>query len=225
MNSDSMPSSRNGGTARNNLTALTGLGTAQTIFTMNADNGTPVNAFVSVPLGTEIYGANSPLDPNANNTFSANVGGMMTDYRNMRGVPYFTSATFSGRPFNIQMSGLATTSASSNNITITLAQNTTAVLASANNLIAATAVATSILAAGSYSWMVQATCIWDSVGQVLNGIVQAVVGNASAGVHTQAAFNNISVTTLAGLLFIGSVTFAAGAANTVTPVEFSISQI
>jgi len=220
MNTDSFVA-RQTGTGRNNMLSQTGLGTAETIFTMGTDTGS-ANAFVKIPSGTEVFGSNNPLDPNASAaSLSGNVG-RPTPYRGSR--PYFNTTSFDGRAFEILITGKYTTSAAAGGTghTIKLYQNTTAALG--GNVLLTLTSSTSE-AADNWNFMARATLLWDSTSGKLGGIVSGYIGET---VKTPAIVGTgpiTGLTSISNLLFVASVTFASGAANVITPVEFSISQI
>lgn len=209
---------------RNNLLPLTALGTVETIFTMAADTAsTGVNAFVQVPLATDIRGSQAPIDANSNQAvLLGNLGRPGQDYRGAR--PYFNSNSLNGRPLVLQSSGYFTTSAvdSATGHAFNLYQATAAngsQLTTKSTVFQGLSSAT--LAAGNYNYLLIATLIWDSVSQSLTGFAEGVVG----GTYTsRTAITGITVTTPTNLFFFPSVKFNTGAANTVTPEEFNISQ-
>jgi hypothetical protein len=220
MNSDTLASIQTGTGKRSQLLPLTALGTAETIFTMGTDTGS-ANAFVSVPLQTGVVGSSNPLDPNGNASILG--GGLGRQWGAVPGTgrPYYNSSSFDCRPFLVTLSGRFTTSAvdSATGHAINLYQNTSAALG--GNLLFS-GITSATLAAGNYSFFLQATLIWDSVSQTLSGESFSVVGG---GASARGAIAPISVTSPGNLLFVASTKFNTGAANTITPVEFSISQI
>jgi len=218
MNTDSFAALQTG-TGRNNLLSQTGLGTAETIFTVGTDTGT-ANAFVSIPSGSGVIGSANPLDPNAS---AASLGGNVGRpdvYRGMR--PYFNSSSFDGRAFQINLSGRYTTSAAATSAghVIKIYQNSSAALGG-NALITLTSSTTE--AAGNWNFQAQATLVWDSVSQKLAGTASGYIGETVKALAVVGPVTGL--TSIASLLFVASVTFATGAANVITPVEFSISQI
>jgi hypothetical protein len=217
MNSDTFSRIQNG-TKRNNLLALTGLGTAETIFTMGTDTGS-ANAFVSAPLQTAIVGAASPLDPNANPAVTGgNLGRPGSGYRGS--APYFNSSSFDCIPFVVSLSGRFTSSTvdATTAHAITLYQNTTAAL---GGHAVVSGLSSVTLAAGNYSFLLQALLLWDSVSGTVTGESLYNV----AGTYARGVIAPFAVASPAALLFVASAKFNTGAANTITPVEFSISQL
>lgn len=219
MNSDSFSSLvYNGTTQRGTLQGLTSLGTTESIFQMATDTGT-ANAYVSVPLQSGVVGSKNPLDINANPAVLSGNAGRPGGYRGA--APYFTTASFDCHPFVVSLAGRFTSSAvdSTTGHAFNLYQNTSAALGG-NLIIGATSSAT--LAAGNYPFFIQATLMWDSVSHLLVGETVGVVAGQYTG---RTAITPISVTSLANLIFVGSSKFNTGAANTVTPLEFTLSQI
>lgn len=223
MNSDSFGVA-SGGSGRSQITPLTGLGTTETLFTVQTDTGTTPLSLL-VPQQSALVGSNSPLDPNSNSAVSlGNLGRPGQDYRGSR--PYFTAAYFDGRPFTVQFSGKFTTSAIDSvtghaiNIYQTAAANG-AQLSTKSTVFSAPSSAT--LAAGNYSFLINCTLIYDSVSQTLTGEGWSIVG----GQYTARSIIGpiASVTSVANLFFFPSVKFNTGAANTITPIEFSLSMI
>jgi len=223
MNSDSFAALQGGASAssRNLLVPLTGLATAETIFTMGSDAGSGVNAFIQIPQQSAIVGSNAPLDPNANSSFTIDQLGAGGDYRLLRGRPYFNSGSFDGRAFRVRVTGRLLTSAAANTVTVKLYQNTTAALGG-TALISAASASLGNAVAGNF--LVEAGLIWDSASQKLFGEAYGIVaGNYTA--RTTVSAGGISVTTPANLLFVASITFSTGAANTCTPIEFGAEQV
>jgi hypothetical protein len=216
MNSDTFARIQ-AGTKRNNLLALTGLGTAETIFTMGTDTGS-ANAFVSAPLQTGVVGASSPLDPNANPAVTGgNLGRPGIGYRGA--APYFNSGSFDCVPFVVSLSGRFTSSTvAAAAHSIKLYQNTTAAL---GGHAVVSGISGATLAAGNYSFLLQAILLWDSVSGTVTGESLYNV----AGTYARGVIAPFAVASPAALLFVASATFNSGATNTITPVEFSISQL
>ncbi len=226
MNSDSFRAFQ-GGTGRNQLAALTGLSTTETIFTVNTDSGTAVGAAFQIPTGSEKVGSSSPLDPNANPAFSSNNYGASVDFRNMRGAPYFNSGSFSGRGFRLRASGLFT-----NGTTLTggtayqfnICENSSVATASENILTPGLTATT--VAAGSYNFLLEATLIWDATSGFLAGESFYIVsGPAATTTYARAAINPISIATLSSVYFFCTTKFSNGTTNTVTPTEFSMESL
>lgn len=207
-----------GGTKRNNLLVQTGLATAATILTMGTDAGTSVNAFINIPNQTTTQGAISPMGPNVNQALLD--GGFTVSTNPALPQPPFNTSSFDGRPFRVRVTGGAVAGSSSNTITVAILQNTSAVLA-AGNTIASFAAGGAALAAGNYNFDLNATCIWDSVSQKL----VAIPGGAVAGTVVTNTATTATGVALPGTFLVASITFAAGAANTVTPIEFSIEMV
>lgn len=207
-----------GGTKRNNLLAVTGIATAATILTMGTDAGSSVNAFMQIPTQTNVVGNFGPLGPNINQSLTD--AGFTIGQSPVMPSPPFNSGSFDGRPFRVRVSGGAVAGSASNTITIAILQNTSAVLAGANT-IASFAAGGAALAAANYNFQLDATCIWDSVSQKL----VAVPGGVVAGTVVTNTATTATGVALPGTFLVASITFAAGAANTVTPVEFSIELV
>lgn len=208
-----------GGTKRNNLLAITAIGTAQTIFTMGTDSGsTTTAAFLQIPTQTAIQGTISPFGPNVNQALLD--AGFSAPTNNALPQPPFNSSSFDGRPFRVRVSGGAVAGSASNTITVAILQNTTAVLAGGNT-VASMAAGGAGLGAANYNFNLDAYCIWDSTSQKL----QCTPGGMVAGTVVTTTATTATGVTLPGTFFVAAITFAAGAANTVTPVEFSIEMV
>src|SRR5271155_3297107 len=111
---------------RNQLATQTALGTGQTLFTMGADSGTNVTAFMPFPGAASIYGASNPVDPNANaSVLLDNTGGKTGSARGATR-PYYNTASFDGRAFTIRLQGRFTTTTSPTTLTFQVYQNTIA---------------------------------------------------------------------------------------------------
>ncbi|MCU1301722.1 MAG: hypothetical protein JWQ87_2006 [Candidatus Sulfotelmatobacter sp.] len=219
MNSDTFAGLQ-GGTGRNALIAVTGVGTTETLVVMGTDTAsTNATAVVGVPSQAAIIGNSAPLDPNVNPALLKDQYGRAGNYIGQVR-PYFTSGSFDARGFRLRFVAKFTSSAAAggtahafnlywgNSIT-------------ANNKIAA-GLSTTALAGGNYAVIVEATCLWESVGQVLVGEYWAITG--ANYVSRTGLTNSASPTTYTALSFCASYKFNSGAANTVTPIEFSIEQ-
>jgi hypothetical protein len=223
---------------RGNFAPITGIASAaETVFQVVTDSGTNVPYSVSLPLQTSVVGSSSPLDINENPAvLSGNLGRPGQDYRGAR--PYFSSSSFDGHPFTLQLQGRFTlahvcTAAP----TITLYQNTAAQAAIGTNtalLSGANVIATipgyASAAAGSSNFLVQSTLCWDSTTGYLGGESWGVVNGANSTNTIYTARGGlatpISIAAYSDLVFFATFKFtSAGYTGTVTPTEFSISAI
>jgi hypothetical protein len=217
MNSDTFAGLQ-GGTGRNALLAASTLGTTETLLLMGTDGGS-ATAVIGVPSQTAIVGNSSPLDPNVNAALQKDQGGRAGNYIGQTR-PYFTSGSFDGRGFRLRLMGKFVTSAAAGGAAHAFNIYWGSTVTAANKI--AAGLTGTALAAGNYNFVVEVTCLWDSVSQVLVGEYWANSGGNY--VSRTGLTNSASPTTYTALTFSASFKFNSGAANSITPVEFSIEQ-
>jgi hypothetical protein len=223
---------------RNNFASTTAIASAaETVFQVVTDSGTNVPYWTQLPLQTAVVGSNAPLDINANQAaIGGNLGRPGSGYRGER--PYFSSSSFDGHPFVIQLQGSCSVAhVCTAAPTITLYQNTAAQAAVGTNaglLSGAHTIAVipgyASAAAGTLGFFAQATMFWDSTSTYLNGEYWGVVNGANSTntIYTSRAAlaTPLAVTAYSDLVFFATYKFtSAGYTGTVTPTEFSISAI
>lgn len=231
MNANTLVSFVNG-TNRNQIPALTLASTTATAFSVNTDTGTTVAA-LAVPTGSSPVGSRNPQDSNANASIISQSG---REYGNPLGTnrPFYTTASFDGKPFKVRLVGTGTAAANAGNtLTLSLYQGTSATLASDHVVAATAAVATA--SAASLNFVVEATLLWDSTLQSLAGSYNYVVnfngtlatGALPVATTAQASLltTPVAVTTAAGLSFLPAVTWGNAVGGTIQITEFSIEQV
>jgi len=214
-----------GGTGRNNIIEQTGntAGTA-TAFQVQTDSGTPVTAVLSIPYGSSVQGASSPLDPNANSAITAFDYGRQYGRPNGTNAPWYSSTSFDfSRPFKVRITGVATSNAASTELTIGIYLGTS----TSGTLIASLpSGTTSIAAAEPITFSLETEVIWSAATGTLVGIhtglmclnttaITPVVGTANTSGAAAAASN---------LQFVAAATWAT-ASGSVSVTEFSIEQV
>lgn len=186
-------------------------------------NGQP--AVVSVPTGTEILGAQAPLDPNANQAISRESGRAAAWFGENR--PFFNSSSFNNQPFCLRaigyVSGGGTTLTS-----ISASINIYANLTQATTVTSGTKIANVAITGGvggtAANWMIELPMLWDSTSQVLDGQQFGFVGS----LLTLAGAKITSVTSVAltSLSFGITWTFATtSTSNTIGLVELSLEKV
>jgi hypothetical protein len=223
---------------RNNFASITGIASAaETVFQVVTDSGTNLPFWTQLPLQTGVVGSNNSLDVNANAAvLTGNMGRPGSDYRGSR--PYFSSSSFDGHPFVIQLQGSCSVAhVCTAAPTITLYQTTAAQAAIGTNaalLSGANAIAVipgyASAAAGTLGFFAQATMFWDSTSTYLNGEYWGIVNGANS---TNTIYTNraaiatpLAVTAYTNLVFFATYKFtSAGYTGTVTPTEFSLSAV
>ena len=223
---------------RNNFAPITGIASAtETVFQVVTDSGTNVPYWTQLPLQTANVGASTPLDINENPAvLSGNLGRPGQDYRGAR--PYFSSSSFDGHPFIIQLQGsFSVAHVCTAAPTITLYQNTAAQAAIGTNaalLSGANVIATipgyASAVAGTYNFLTQSTLCWDSTSTYLGGESWGVVNgsNSTNTIYTARAglATPISVASYTNLVFFATFKFTSATyTGTITPTEFSISAL
>ncbi len=144
------------------------------------------------------------------------------------------NSDFDGHAFKVRVAGKVFTGAASTLTAslyqvpaATIAAGTVSTLANDQSIIAGSASAS---ITGAANFLVEATLIWDSVSQSLNGFITAYsVAGANVGTIATATTARTVPYTVAGgvngLSFIPAFAFSAGnAANTVTVTEFVIDR-
>ena len=221
---------------RNNFAPITGIASAtETVFQVVTDSGTNVPYWTQIPLQTSVIGSNNSLDVNVNSSIlTGNLGRPGADYRGAR--PYFSSSSFDGHPFSIQIAGsFSVAHVCTAAPTITLYQNTAAQAAIGTNaalLSGANAIAVipgyASAAAGTYNFLVQSNLIWDSTSTYLGGESWGVVNGANSTNTIYTARGGLatplSIASYTNLVFFATFKFTSATyTGTVTPTEFSIS--
>jgi hypothetical protein len=223
---------------RNNFASVTGIASAaETVLQVVTDSGTNVPYWASLPLQTAVVGASTPLDMNENPAvLTGNLGRPGQDYRGAR--PYFSSSSFDGHPFIIQIQGSCSVAhVCTAAPTITLYQNTAAQAAIGTNaalLSGANVIATipgyASAAAGTLGFFMQSTCFWDSTSTYLNAESWGVVSGANATntIYTSrgSLATPLAVTSYSNLVFFATYKFTSATyTGSVSPTEFSISAL
>lgn len=214
---------------RNQLAALSALGTGATLLTMGSDSGSNVTAFLPFPGATGIYGSSNPVDANANaSVLLDNTGGKSGSVRGASR-PYYNTASFDARAFRIRLQGRFLTSAASNTLTATFYQNTIAngPVTGSGNIIGTVAVGGAAIGnAVTSSFIFEVTGLWDSVSAKMYG---AEIWGSAAGFYGTRAIGQATpfavAAPLSNSLMFATMTFAAGAANTLTPIEFAFEDV
>lgn len=194
-------------------------------------------AIVSVPLGTEIFGSFTPTDPNQN---AAVLGGSMgrPGPGGRSQAPYFNSGSFDGRPFTVSASFKFTVVSAAGGASVwtpKLWLGTNSTPGSNSAILAATGISVPASHTANGSATIQATLIWDSVSQCVNGeawaIVQAFDTTASGAITSvytsRTNMTTITAQALSNLSFLTSIVIATTAptSSSTTLTELAISQI
>lgn len=201
--------------------AFTTTTTTETAFLLG--NSTP--AVVSLPTGTEIMGAQTPLSPNANASQTGdNVASWLSECR-----PFFNTGSFDNRPFKLRASGIIVGGLT----TLTLVSasiNIYAALTQATTVTSGTKIANVAITGGvggaSANWMLELTMQWDSVSQILagsrSGFVSSLLTSGSVGTNLTA----VTSLALTSINFGFTYVFATSStANKVGLVELSLEQV
>jgi hypothetical protein len=212
---------------RNQLAALSALGTGATLLTMGSDSGSNVTAFMPFPGATGIFGASNPVDANANAAVLLdNTGGKSGSARGASR-PYYNTSSFDGRGFRLRVMGRFLSSAAANGLTVSFYQNTIAngPVTGSGHIIGTVSTANTIGNAVSGSFLFEVTGMWDSVSALMYG---AEVWGAAGGLYATRVVGSTTFAVAAPIsnsLMFATMTFATGAANTLTPIEFSFEDV
>lgn len=123
-------------------------------------------------------------------------------------------AAYDGFAFKLRLVGKVTTGASCN-ITVAIQQGNNTTVTSGNNVAASSAVAVNTTSA---NFLLEATCLWDSVSQKISGYQTGAVNNSL--VTVAALTNAVSITTQANLTFVPVITASATTGCTIAITEF-----
>lgn len=207
--------------------------TTETTFSYANTTG-PV--IVGIPQQSDIRGATTPLDPNANPAVLSSNLGRPGGYRGP--APFYSTTSFDGRPFQIRacVKATVTTGASAGGATLSikLYQGTSATVGSDTLLFAPTGINVAASSTGvTLSFYINVDLMWDAGTQKIFGIGSSVCGTSAAStmVITSPAIlgtvNGIAATSPAALTFIPSAVFTVNAptSSTITLQEFGLHQI
>ena len=124
-----------------------------------------------------------------------------------------------GFAFKVRLVGRVTTTGSTN-ITVAIAQGNTTTYASGNVIATSSATATNTTSA---NFQLEATCLWDSTLQKLNGYQIGAFNNTL--ISAAALTNQVSVTTQSALQFVIAVTSSGASTATFYISEFVIDTV
>ena len=209
---------------RNQLATITALGTGETLLTMGSDSGSNVTAFLPFPGATGIYGSSNTVDPNANAAVLLDNTGGKTGSSRGASRPYFNTLSFDGRAFRIRIQGRFVTSAGSNTVTFNVYQNTIAngPVTGSGHKIGSVAIGGAAVGAINGNFIVEVMGEWDSISGNMQGAEQ---WGAAGGFYAARAVGQATpfavAAPLSNSLMFATVTFGAGAANAITPLEFA----
>jgi hypothetical protein len=207
-----------GGTGRNQIPVITVTTASETNIPIVTDSGVNGVAVLTVPQQGAVVGANTPISPNANPSI---IGFGSQAYGPIEGsqAPFYNSGSFDGRPFRIRLAGSVTSAtAASQTILFTLYLGTT----KAGTALKATTAFAGVAAAGTYPFYLDATVLWDSVSQTVNGYIGSDIGNTLVA---NAAFTQATAVTLANLNFNFSFTTAQAGSVSVAVKDYSLDLI
>ena len=210
MNSDSFRVLRNDyptGHPYQLQTAAYNITGTETVFLLQ--NGTPAVLFM--PLQTDILGSSTPMDPSAGAALSADVLGGESDFRGLRGRPYFHSGSFDGRGFRIRVTGNASVvqGGTATNVILTLYMGTSATVGS-DTAINATTTSGNVIALSSTitgPFIAEWTLLWDSTQQKITGESWIQYCGGTTGYGGRAGFASVAQAAYSGLNFVVSQKF------------------
>ena len=224
-NTNSVAGSAQSGSLRNQFPTQTVATTVETPLVITTDAGT-TTAFLVVPTGGSIYGAQAKLDVNAN---PAITGRSVREY----GLPsgetndQFSSASWDGHPFRVRLAGIGNAGANAaQSLIVNLYQGTSATLAS-DKKIATTGAAFAAVAGGAFNFLVEATLLWDATSGILSGSYTSNIafGTTSQFTTTTVVPNVVTSVTASGLSFLASLALGNAASSTITVREFVVDKV
>lgn len=212
------------GTGRNKFAPQTIAASGITALTVGTDTGTAV-AQLSLPLASAVVGSSNPLSINANPAIlSPALGAALQGAGTNR--PYFNSDSFSGRQVKVRITGDATNVTAAQIVSINLycQAGTTPVT---GNLIASTASAATIAAAGTFSFALEATVMWDGATLTVTGTQTSVQTVVATPVLTGPALltNALTAVPLASVSFIAAAALTNATSVTIQVREFTLELV
>ena len=156
------------GTTRNQFSTLALASTTETIFQISTDSGTPVNYFLVVPTGGQIYGAVTGLDVNGNAAVTDR-GNYMTGVPSGESNDQFNSSSWDGRPFKLRVSGKGNAGANAAQTVQVLMYNGSSATLGSDTAIATTGAGLAAVAGGAFNFSVEFSGLWDATSQILSG--------------------------------------------------------
>ena len=218
-NTNSIAGFSGSGTTRNTFPSQVIATTVETALLINTDTST-TTAFVVVPTGGQILGAQTKLDVNANAAITTR-GGREYGLPSGESNDQFSSASWDGRPFKVRIAGVGTAGHNgAQTLIFNLYQGTSATLGS-DKAIATTGAAFAIAQSTvdvAFNFMIEATLLWDPTSGVLSGAYTAnIAGGTTSQIKTPTVVTNVVASvTASGLSFLASVTLGNAASSTVT---------
>jgi len=219
------------GGLRNQFSAQTVASTTETILQVNTDSGTPVNYYLTLPSGGQVYGAQTGLDYNGNPAI-IDRSSYITGLPNGESNDQFNSSSWDGHVFKVRVVGIGNAGANAaQNVTINLYQGTSATLGS-DHILGTTGATFATVAGGPFNFYVEATLLWDATSQILSGSFTSEISFGSVsqftaptaiGVSGSAA--PITSVTAANLSFLASIKLGNAASSTVALREFVIDRV
>lgn len=227
-NTNSIAGFSGSGTARNTFPTQTVATTVETALLVNTDTST-TTAFVVVPTGGQVLGAQTKLDVNSNAAIVTRSGreyGLPSGESNDQ----FSSSSWDGRPFKVRVAGVGKAGHNgAQTLLFNLYQGTSTTLSS-DKIIGTTGAAYAIAQSSvdvSFNFLIEATLLWDPTSGVLSGFYTGNIagGTTSQFVTTTVVPNVVASVTAAGLSFLASVTLGNAASSTVTIREFVVDKL
>lgn len=210
------------GTGAVQIPTLSLAATTETAFTINTA-GTATTAFVVAPVSP--VGSVPPLDSTINASLTGLHAGSRWEPRTASSLsPSFDLA----RPFKVRLSGVGNAGANAAQTAIVALYCGTSSTIGSDTKIASTGAALAMVAGGAFNFLVEAYCIWDSTLQILSGRYEASINFVTpTSQYTSPAvlLNQATVTSAAGLSFLGTIKFGNAAASTCSLTEFSIERV
>lgn len=213
------------GTIRNTFPTQTIAATTETQALVNTDAGT-TQAFLVLPTGGSVYGAQAPLDASSNASITRRGGrtyGLPSGDTNDQ----FSISTWDGRPFSLRLSGIGNAGANAaQSILVNLYAGTSTTVGS-NTEIATTGAALATVAGGAFDFEIEARLLWDNTLQSISGSFQANINFAGTSQFTTwtTLTNNKTSVTAAGLSFIPTFKLGNAASSTFALRQFYVEAL
>ena len=221
MNSDTI-SAYFGGTGRNQIASQTLASVTETEFKVNTDDAVGAIAVLGLPLQSAIVGSGNPLDVEVNAAHLSGLGGGARPWV-QAGRPFFNSDSFEGRPFRVNISGVATpASDAGNSLLIKLYLGAS----KAGTAIASTGAVPEASTVVARDFILQADLIWSAATGKLNGQFWFFVDGTSGTQYTTwAAATEAAAAAASNVQFCAAATWGNAVGGVVAVKEFSISKL
>ncbi len=216
-----------GGTGRNKLLAQTLATQTETEIQLGNDASASQIAVISVPTQTQILGSQTPYDQ-ACNPATLNSGFNRLGYFGDSNPPFNAQLFDNCKPILIRYCGTYTPLNSSSSVSIAL-KLYLGTSKSGTNIASTGTIANTVTTGVTYGFIMEAQLRWDSTSTAVRGQfwfdISSNSTNSTYGTWAALTTETGTAAAVANLQFCASTTWGGTNGGTVTPSEFSISQL